>query len=92
LRLTKAQTHAAIHGISNVNTATHHSVAIHVKSRLSDWHTTLNCAILPNITGVAPSPKLDISSWKLPKDIKLADEQFNEPGGVDIHIGTEIFY
>jgi hypothetical protein len=92
LRLTKTQTHAAIHGISNVNTATHHSVAVHVKSRISDWHTTLNCAILPNITGFAPSSKLDISSWKLPKDIKLADEQFYEPGGIDLLIGAEIFY
>jgi hypothetical protein len=67
LRLTKTQTHAAIHGISNVNTATHHSVAVHVKSRISDWYATLNCVIMPNITGVAPSAKLDISSWKLPR-------------------------
>jgi hypothetical protein len=53
-RLTKTQTHAAIHGISNVNTATHHSIAFHLISRLSDRHTTPKCAILPNITGVAP--------------------------------------
>jgi hypothetical protein len=92
LRLTKTQTHAAIHGVSNVNTATHQSVAIHLKSRLSDWHTTLNCATLPNITGVAPSAKLDISSWKLPKDIKLAGEQFNQPGDNDLLIGADIFY
>jgi hypothetical protein len=90
--INKNQTHAAIHGISNVNTATHHSVAIHLKSRISDWHTKFNCAILPNTIGVAPSAKLDICSWKLPKDIKLADEQFNEPGGIDLLIGAEIFY
>jgi hypothetical protein len=92
LRLTSTQTHAGTHGISNVNTATHHSVAIHLRSRLSDWHTTLNCAILNNITGVAPSAKLDITSWKLPKDIKPADKQFNQPGGVDLLIGADIFY
>jgi hypothetical protein len=92
LRLTKTQTHAAIHGISNVNTATHHSLAIHLRSRLLVWHTTLNCAILPNITGVAPSAKLDISSWKLPKDIKLADEQFYKPGGIALIIDADIFY
>jgi hypothetical protein len=92
LRLTKTQTHAAIHGISNVNTAAHHSVAVHVKSRISDWHTTLKCAILPNITGVAPSAKQDISNWRLPKDIKLADEEFNEPGGIDLLLVAEIFY
>jgi hypothetical protein len=81
-----------MHDISNVNTATHHSVAIQLKSRLSDWHPKLTCAILPNITGVAPSAKLDTSSWKLPKDIKLADEQFNQPGGISLIIGADIFY
>ena len=29
----KDQTHASIQGISNVNTATHHSVSIHLRSR-----------------------------------------------------------
>jgi hypothetical protein len=81
-----------MHGISNVNTATHHSVAIHVKSRLSDWHNTLNCAVLPNNTGVAPSARQGISSWKLPKDTKLAEEQFYEPGGIDLLSGADIFY
>jgi hypothetical protein len=63
-----------------------------MKSRHSDWHNTLNCAILPKITGVAPSAKLDISNWNLPKDIKLADEHFYVPGGIDLLIGADIFY
>jgi hypothetical protein len=33
LRLSRTQTHASIQGISNVNTATHHSVSIHLRSR-----------------------------------------------------------
>jgi hypothetical protein len=92
LRLTKTQTHAAINGISNVNTATDHSVAIHLKSKLSDRHTTFNCAILPNITGVAPSPKLHIGSWKLHKDIKLGDEKLYQPGSIDLLIGVDIYF
>jgi len=35
---------------------------------------------------------LDISAWKFPKDIKLADEEFDQPGSIDLLIGTEIFY
>ena len=91
LRLSRTQTHASIQGISNVNTATHHSVSIHSRSRHTDWHTTLDCAIL-NITGTTPSTKLDTSSWKLPKDIKLADEYFDQPGGIDLLIGADVFY
>jgi len=92
LRLTKTKTQAAIQGISDVNTATHHSVSIHMRSRHTDWHSTLDCAVLKNITGLIPSVKFDISNWKIPKDIKLADELFNHPVKVDLLIGAELFY
>jgi hypothetical protein len=92
LSLLRTQTHASIQGISNVNTAAHHSVSIHLRSRHTDWHTTLDCAILSNITGTTPSTKLDTSSWKLPKDIKLSDEQFDQPGRIDLLKGADIFY
>ena len=73
----------------NVKTATHHSVSIHLRSRHTNWHNTLHCAILSNITGT-PSTELDISSWKIPKDINLADEQFDQPGSIDLLIGADI--
>jgi hypothetical protein len=34
---------------------------------------------------------LQLFSWRLPKDIKLADEQFNEPGSTDL-LGADLFY
>jgi hypothetical protein len=52
----------------------------------------LDCAVLTNITGTTPPARLDISSWKIPKDIKLADEQFNKPGGIDLLLGADLFY
>jgi hypothetical protein len=77
LRLSRTQTHTSIQGINNVNSATHHSVSLRLSSRHTDWHKTLACAVLTNITGTTPRARLDISSCKIPKDIKLADEQFN---------------
>ena len=50
LKLSRTQTHSYIQGISNVNTATHYSVSIHLRSR----HMTLDCAVLSNITGTTP--------------------------------------
>jgi predicted nicotinamide N-methyase len=41
---------------------------------------------------MTPAKKLDISGWKIPKDIKLADEQFNEPGSIDLLLGADLFY
>jgi len=92
LRLSRTQTHASIQGIINVNTATHHSVSIHLRSRHTDWPTTIDCAILSNITDTTPPSKLDTSSWKIPKEIKLADEQFDQPGSIDLLIEDYLFY
>ena len=92
LRLSKNQTRSTIQGISNSNAVAHHSVSIHMRSRHTDWHNSLNCAVLSNITGTTPATKLDTSSWKLPTDIQLADETFNLPGDIDLLIGADLFY
>jgi hypothetical protein len=92
LQLARTQTHASIQGISHVNTAAYYSVPIQMRSMHSDWNTTLDCAILSNITGTTPSTKLDTSSWNLPKDLRLADEKFDQPGNIDLLIGADIFY
>jgi hypothetical protein len=42
--------------------------------------------------GTAPPTKLDTTSWKPPKDIKLADEQFDQPGRIDLLLRADIFY
>jgi len=60
LRLARTQTHASVQGISNVNTAAHHRVSTHLRSKHSEWHTTLDCVFLPNINGTTPLTKLDI--------------------------------
>jgi hypothetical protein len=92
LRLTKTQTLASVQGIRNVNTASHHNVSIHIRSRHTDWHTAIDCAILPNITGATPPIRLDAGSWNIPKDIKLADERFSEPGSIDLLIRADVFF
>ena len=91
LRLSRSETRALIQGISRVNTDTYQRVSISLTSRPTYWHTTLNCAILSHITGTTPSTKMDTSTWKIPKDIKLAVEEFDEPGWIDPHIGAGKF-
>ena len=92
LGLTKHQSSTSIQGVNKVNTSTQHSVSIRLQSRHSEWQSTVKCAVLPHITDNIPSMKLNVSSWKLPTDLQLADEKFNEPGSIDILIGAELFY
>ena len=91
LRLPRTQTPVSIQGINKVNTTTHYSVSLHLRSRQTDWHTTVNCAVLPHITSNTPTSKLDISTWRIPTNIKLADKQFNQPGAIDMLIGADLF-
>jgi len=92
LRISRIQTHAQIHGISSVNTETNYSVTIYLRSRHTEWHTTLNCAILSHITGYTPSTNLDTSRWKFPLDKKFAHEQFHQTEDIDLLIGADILY
>ena len=63
-----------------------------MKSRHTDWHDSLNCAVLSDITGTTPATKLNTTNWKIPTDIKLADDTFNIPGNIDLLIGADLFY
>jgi hypothetical protein len=41
---------------------------------------------------MTPITKLDISGWKISKDIKLANEKFHQAGSIDPLIGGDLFY
>ena len=64
LRLSKTRTRSSIQGVSNSSAVANHCVAVHMRSRNTDWHDSLNCAILSEITGT-PATKLDTRSWKI---------------------------
>jgi hypothetical protein len=48
--------------------------------------------VLPHVTSDTPVQYFDFTSWKIPRDINLADEHFNQPGSIDLLIGAELFY
>jgi hypothetical protein len=52
---------------------------------------SLDCLVVPKITGNLPSTKIDVSSWKFPQAIALADPQFGTPQQIDVLLGAELF-
>jgi len=92
LRLSRTQTYAQLQSRSSVNTETYHSVSLHLRYSHTDWHTTLNCAILSHITGSTRSTNLDTNTWKIPKYIKFPDEYFELPMVTHLLIGANFFY
>jgi len=47
---------------------------------------------LSHITGITPTTKLDICTSNIKYDIMLSDEQFDQPGDIDLLIGADLFY
>jgi len=62
-----------------------------MRSRHTDWHKSLNSAVLSDVAGTTPATKLETSIWKIPADIKVADENFKLPGDIDLYLGADLF-
>ena len=63
-----------------------------MRSRRTDWHDSLNCAVLSDIIVTTLATKLDTSRWKMPTDIKLTDENLNISRDIDLLLGADLFY
>ncbi|XP_058816996.1 uncharacterized protein LOC131680291 [Topomyia yanbarensis] len=48
--------------------------------------------VLPKLTVSLPSQHIDVSRWRIPRNLPLADPQFNVSQGLDIIIGAELFF
>ncbi|XP_037959196.1 uncharacterized protein LOC119688595 [Teleopsis dalmanni] len=59
-----------------------------IKSRHSNFELALNFGITNHIA-YQPSSEIDISSWKVPPNTPLADEQFFKSKRVDLLLGAE---
>jgi hypothetical protein len=80
-----------ITGINNTWSAATQSMDIKFSSKDNKYSNVVTCFILPNLTGNIPASVIDITTLKLPKDIMLADEEFNIPGRNDMLIGSDLY-
>jgi hypothetical protein len=59
---------------------------------VSQYSISLECLVLPKISGEIPQSPIDTVTWNIPVGIPLADPEFNRPGRIDLLIGAEIFF
>lgn len=72
-------------------TKLNHILSTTIKSQFSDFNNILKFVIIPTITTTLPSNIINISRWKLPHTIKLADPNFHIPNKIDALLGAELF-
>lgn len=59
--------------------------------RTSYFQMKVQLRLVPFITNSLPSKPIDISRWKIPPHIHMADPSFNTPGRVDMLLGADVF-
>ncbi|XP_017488181.1 PREDICTED: uncharacterized protein LOC108376468, partial [Rhagoletis zephyria] len=91
LRPPKERHRIEIQSIGDSVTNIKHKTSTTVKSRVSGYEIPLSFYVTSHIA-YQPETEIDITSWNLPSNIELADDNFFKSTHVDILIGTEIFF
>jgi hypothetical protein len=79
-------------GINNVTARfVAHTCEVKLCFKICNFHTTVNCAVIREITSNLIAQPIDCRDWKLPEDIQLADPSFNTPTKVNVLLGADVF-
>ncbi|XP_036138905.1 uncharacterized protein LOC118644436 [Monomorium pharaonis] len=92
LGLTPRSTNVSISGIGGAMTCSKQAVQITLRSRLNSSSLTVDCIVADRITDDLPSFTIKRSAFDLPRNLPLADPNFNVSSGIDVLIGAEAFW
>jgi len=67
-------------------------VTVCIKSRFNNFREQVECVVLPTITQRLPQRVIPIQNVAIPKNIKLANPNFNIPATIDMLIGAKVFW
>ncbi|GFX17869.1 DUF1758 domain-containing protein [Trichonephila clavipes] len=86
LGLKGERVNTSICGVNGTSQFIKIKVSTVVSSKNRQFQKLTEFLVVPKITGLTPSNKLDISGIKIPEYIKLSDENFYSPGRIDFLI------
>ncbi|XP_065075282.1 uncharacterized protein LOC135699026 [Ochlerotatus camptorhynchus] len=92
LNLKRTKLNSPVIGIGQSLVNVHYGVTMSIASRFGIFISSLECLVLPKLTVALPSCNIDVTRWRIPRHLQLADPQFNVSQGVDVIIGAELFY
>ncbi|XP_037930495.1 uncharacterized protein LOC119665299 [Teleopsis dalmanni] len=91
LRIPMAKHNIEINSIGNSSTRITSKVSTTIKSRFTAFQLPLTFCITSHIA-YQPDSEINISTWNIPPNINLADEQFYKSTRIDLLLGTESFF
>ncbi|XP_017481149.1 PREDICTED: uncharacterized protein LOC108370339 [Rhagoletis zephyria] len=91
LHLRPERHHIGIRSIGDSLTNLKARTTTTIKSRTSAFELSLQFGITSHIA-YQPDAEIDTSTWNLPANTTLADEEFFKPRRIDLLLGTEAFF
>ncbi|XP_039448429.1 uncharacterized protein LOC120427614 [Culex pipiens pallens] len=76
-------------GANAAKTQVKKGVTLSFASRYVNFSDKISCLVTEKPTGRIPSEKIDISAWRVPRGLQLADPHFNEPHEIDLVMGSD---
>ncbi|XP_036334905.1 uncharacterized protein LOC118745549 [Rhagoletis pomonella] len=79
-------------GIGNANQKVRTKLNAFVKSRVNNYEFSVEFWIMRSISANNPDRNVNITGWKIPKNINLADPEFHKSQKIDLLLGAETFF
>ncbi|XP_062708809.1 uncharacterized protein LOC115266910 [Aedes albopictus] len=92
LRLKRQKFNVQVQGIGEKPEYANESVSTEIRSRKGEFARNVTFLILRKLTSSLPSCSVPVYHWKLPKDLFLADPEFNRSSDVDLILGSQHFF
>ncbi|KAJ8979825.1 hypothetical protein NQ317_002090 [Molorchus minor] len=82
-----------IGSISNGHTTSDRGIDLFIGSNIQEsFHVKVSCVVLDKITCNLPQTVIDVTRFKVPPGIQLADPRYYLPSKIDILIGADLYF
>lgn len=92
LRLKKIKTFAPVSGINGIDVTLNQKIKTLIANKEKSFVKELEFLIIPKITETTSFKSLSEEKLEIPKNIVLADVNFNKPQKIDLLLGAECFF
>ncbi|XP_076392692.1 uncharacterized protein LOC105661897 [Megachile rotundata] len=92
LNLQKTKVDIPLSGVDNISTRIKYCIRSNIRSKNSNYSSNLFFYTIPQISSCLPSQRIDHSHFEIPRNIPLADPNYQIPAKIDVLLGAEVFY
>ncbi|KAJ8716672.1 hypothetical protein PYW07_003299 [Mythimna separata] len=92
LKLPTSSTSTVVEGLNSQISCLTKRCDVLISSLLNNYSESVSCLVVPRITQLLPTTKVDYTILNIPPHITLADPNFYIPAPIDMLLGADIFW